>query len=67
MLHLEAGVKVGIHAEEDLPAAQRKAAEIVARLKDMRLGKAAELVETAVSETLWAMDITYIPMARGFV
>src|SRR5262245_3637217 len=41
-----------IHAQEDLPAAQRKAAEVVARLKDMRLGKAAELVETAVSETL---------------
>src|ERR1700754_259133 len=41
-----------IHAQEDLPAAQRKAAEIVARLKDMRLAKAAELVETAVSETL---------------
>jgi putative transposase len=41
-----------IHAQEDLQAAQRKAAEIVARLKDMRLGKAAELVETAVSETL---------------
>jgi len=41
-----------IHAQEDLPAAQRKAAEIVARLRDMRLGKAAELVETSVSETL---------------
>jgi transposase-like protein len=41
-----------IHAQEDLQAAQRKAAEVVARLKDMRLGKAAELVETAVSETL---------------
>ena len=41
-----------IHAQEDLPAAQRKAAEVVARLKDMRLGKAAELVETAVPETL---------------
>ena len=41
-----------IHAQEDLPAAQGKAAEVVARLKDMRLSKAAELVETAVSETL---------------
>ena len=41
-----------IHAQEDLPAAQRKAAEVVARLRGMRLGKAAELVETAVSETL---------------
>jgi transposase-like protein len=35
-----------------LAAAQRKAAEVVARLRDMRLGKAAELVETAVPETL---------------
>ena len=41
-----------IHAQEDLPAAQRKAGEVVARLRDMRLGKAAELVETAVPETL---------------
>ena len=41
-----------IHAQEDLPAAQRKAGEVVARLHSMRLGKAAELVETAVPETL---------------
>jgi transposase-like protein len=41
-----------IHAQEDLQAAQRKAAEIVARLHSMRLGKAAELVETAGRETL---------------
>ena len=41
-----------IHAQEDLPAAQRKAAEVIARLHSMRLGKAAELVETAVPETL---------------
>jgi putative transposase len=41
-----------IHAQEDFQAAQRKTAEIVARLHSMRLGKAAELVETAVPETL---------------
>ena len=41
-----------IHAQEDLPAAQRNAAEVVGRLRDMRLGKAAERVETAVPETL---------------
>jgi putative transposase len=29
-----------IHAQEDLPAAQRKAADVVARLRNMRLGKA---------------------------
>jgi len=38
--------------KEDLPAAQRKAAEVVTRPKDMKLGKAAELVEPVVSETL---------------
>jgi putative transposase len=41
-----------IHAQEDLDAAQRKAAEVVTRLHSIRLGKAAELVETAVRETL---------------
>ena len=41
-----------IHAQEDRDAAQRKAGEVVARLHSMRLGKAAELVETAVHETL---------------
>src|SRR5712672_1605961 len=41
-----------IHAQENLAAAQRKASEVVTRLHSMRLGKAAELVETAVPETL---------------
>jgi putative transposase len=41
-----------VHAQEDLAAAQRKAAEVFARHHSMRLGKAAELVETAVPETL---------------
>jgi putative transposase len=41
-----------IHAQESLDAARRKAAEVVARLREMRLGKAAELVQTAVDETL---------------
>ncbi len=41
-----------IHAQEDIAAAQRKAGEVVARLHSMRLGKAAELVETAMPETL---------------
>jgi transposase-like protein len=41
-----------IHAQEDLQAAQRKAGEVVARLHSMRLGKAAELVASAVPETL---------------
>jgi putative transposase len=41
-----------IHAQEDLKEAQRKAAEIVKRLKELRLKSAAELVEQRVSETL---------------
>ena len=41
-----------IHAQESLEAARRKATEVVAGLCELRLGKAAELVETAVPETL---------------
>lgn len=41
-----------VHAQEDIAAPQRKDTEVIARLRDMRLGKAAELVEAAVSETL---------------
>jgi len=36
-----------IHAQEDLAAAQRKAAEVTARLHSMRLGKAAESAPSA--------------------
>ena len=41
-----------IHAQESLEAARRKATEVVARLCELRLVKATELVETAVPETL---------------
>jgi len=41
-----------IHAQESLESAQQKAVEVVAKLRAMRLGKAAELVEASVSETL---------------
>ena len=41
-----------VHAQEDLREAERKAAEIVKRLKEMKLKSAAELVEQKVSETL---------------
>ena len=47
-----AGEVRNVSFQEDLPTAQRKAGEVVARLRGMRLGKAAELVETAVPETL---------------
>ena len=41
-----------IHAQEDRKAATTKAAEIVARLKEMKLRTAAELVEQQVGGTL---------------
>jgi putative transposase len=41
-----------IHAQESLEAAQHKVVEVVAKLHAMRLGKAAELVETGAPETL---------------
>ena len=41
-----------IHAQESGEAALRKAEEVIAKLRAMRLAKAAELVETAIGETL---------------
>jgi transposase-like protein len=41
-----------IHAQEDRKAAQTKAAEIITRLKALKLKAAAELVEQRVGETL---------------
>jgi len=41
-----------IHAQEDLREAQKKSAEIVKRLKELKLKSAAELVEQKISETL---------------
>jgi transposase-like protein len=41
-----------IHAQEDRPAAQRKAADVVAKLRAMKLAKAAGVVEEGVGETL---------------
>jgi transposase-like protein len=41
-----------IHASEDLEAARQKAEAVVAKLRELRLGKAAELVERHVEETL---------------
>jgi len=40
-----------IHAQESRAAARRKANDVIARLREMRLGKAAELLERAVDET----------------
>jgi len=41
-----------IHAQEDAQAAKEKARQVVAKLREMRLGKAAEIVEAGVDETL---------------
>ena len=41
-----------IHASEDLTTARRKAGEVVSKLRSQKLGKAAELVNEAVEETL---------------
>jgi transposase-like protein len=41
-----------IHAQEDLASAREKAKSVVAKLREMRLTKAAELVENGIEETL---------------
>jgi putative transposase len=41
-----------IHAQEDRPAAEAKARDVVAKLRAARMRKAAELVEDGVAETL---------------
>jgi len=41
-----------IHSQEDRAAARIKAAQVVAKLQEMRLGKAANLVREGIEETL---------------
>jgi transposase-like protein len=41
-----------IHAQEDREAAQKKGADVVAKLREMKLAKAARIVEEGVAETL---------------
>lgn len=45
-----------IHAQEDKAAAISKASQVVAKLKEKRLERAARLVEKSVLETLSYMD-----------
>jgi putative transposase len=45
-----------IHSQEDRQAAEEKAAAVVEKLKGMKLGQAAKLVEQCVSETLSYYD-----------
>ena len=41
-----------IHAQEDRAAAEKKAIDVVAKLQEMKLAKAAKVVEEGVAETL---------------
>ena len=45
-----------IHAQENKKAAREKAKQVTERLKEMKLGKAAEKVEASIEETLTFMD-----------
>jgi transposase-like protein len=45
-----------IHAQEDLASARQKAAAVVVKLREMRLVKAAEMVEQGIEETLAYMS-----------
>jgi putative transposase len=46
-----------IHAQEDRPAAEKKAQEVVAKLEGLRLFKAAQMVAAGVAETLSYMAL----------
>lgn len=41
-----------IHAQEDRAAAEKKAADVVAKLRELKLSQAAQIVEQGVAETL---------------
>ena len=41
-----------IHAQEDRPTAEKKAADVVAERRGMKLAKAAKVVEEGIAETL---------------
>lgn len=45
-----------IHASESRPTAQKKALEVIAKLREMRLARAAEIAERGVEETLAYYD-----------
>jgi len=47
-----AGMLKAIHAQESREAALGKATDVVEKLKSMRLGKAAEIVQDGIAETL---------------
>ena len=46
-----------IHAQEDIEAAKSKVADVVSKLKAMKLPKAAQMVEEGIEETLHYMNL----------
>jgi transposase-like protein len=50
-----AAVRKAIHAQEDREAARAKAAQVAAKLEAQRLSRAAEILRSAVEETLTYM------------
>lgn len=50
-MRIVADMLKAIHSSEDLDAAEQKAGAVVARLKEMKLHKAADIVEKGVRET----------------
>ena len=55
-IRIVAAMLKAIHAQESREAAQDKARDVVTKLKDMRLGAAAKLVEESIDETLGYYD-----------
>ena len=53
-----------IHAQEDKEAAREKAVLVAAKLRQMKLDRIAEFVETSVDETLSYMDFPYEHWSR---
>ncbi len=72
-VRLVAAMLKAIHAQESRDAAQAKAKDVIAKLKAMKLGAAAKLVDEAIDETLtyyafpsqhWLKIRTNNPMER---
>ncbi len=54
-----AAILKAIHAQEDREAAQKKAVDVVVKLREMRLGKAADTVQAGIYETLSYMSFPH--------
>src|SRR5262249_20504296 len=54
-----------IYAAEDVQAAREKALRVVAKLREQRLNRAAELVEGSIEETLYLLRFSGGALAQG--